>query len=240
VLTAAAYGLTRTFSDLGAVMHLGAIIGTVMAANVWLIIIPNQRKVVAQVLAGETPDPALGKQAKQRSVHNNYMTLPVLFVMISNHYPMIVSAPLNWLWLAGLGIVGWTIRHFFNLKNAGQLRLDVLLLGVLAFVTVAVLNETAKPPPPAAVPVPTFAEVRALLDRHCIMCHAATPSHKGVTTPPNGVILETDEGLAKNAEKIYVRAVASHSMPLNNETHMTDAERASLGAWLQAAAKVGP
>jgi uncharacterized membrane protein len=239
ILTAAAWGLTRVFSDLGAVMHLGAIIGTVMAANVWLIIIPNQKKVVAQVLAGEAPDPALGKRAKQRSVHNNYMTLPVLFVMISNHYPMIVSAPLNWLWLAGLGVVGWTIRHFFNLKNAGRLRLDVLALGALAFVTVAVLNETAKPPPPAEVPVPALAEVRALVDRHCVACHAAQPTHKGVAAPPNGVVLETDEGLAKNADKIYARAVASHSMPLNNETHMTDAERASLGAWLKAGAKVG-
>ena len=239
VLTAAAWGLTRVFSDLGAVMHLGAIIGTVMVGNVFLIIIPTQRKVVAQVLAGETPDPGLGKQAKQRSVHNNYMTLPVLFIMISNHYPMIVSAPLNWLWLAGLGIAGWTIRHFFNLKNAGQIRYDVLLLGALAFVTVAVLNETAKPPPPAAVPVPPFTEVRALVDRHCVMCHSATPTHKGITAPPNGVILATDEGLTKNAVKVYDRAVASQSMPLNNETHMTDAERASLGAWIKAGAKVG-
>jgi uncharacterized membrane protein len=240
VLTAAAWGLTRVFSDLGAVMHLGAIIGTVMAANVFLVIIPNQKKVVAQVLAGQAPDPRLGKQAKQRSVHNNYMTLPVLFVMISNHYPMIVSAPLNWLWLAGLGIVGWTIRHFFNLKNAGQLRLDVLALGALAFVTVAVLNETAKPPAPAEIPVPPFAQVRALVDRHCAMCHAATPTHKGVPAPPNGVILDTDEGLTKNAAKVYERAVATHSMPLNNETQMTDAERASLGAWIKAGAKVGP
>jgi uncharacterized membrane protein len=219
-------------------MHLGAIIGTVMAANVFLIIIPNQRKVVAQVLAGEAPDPVLGKQAKQRSVHNNYMTLPVLFIMVSNHYPMIVSAPLNWLWLAGLGIVGWTIRHFFNLKNAGQIRYDVLALGALAFVTVAVLDETAKPPPPAAVPVPPFTEVRALIDRHCVGCHAAEPTHKGVVAAPNGVRLDTDEGLTKNAGKVYERAVATHSMPLNNETHITDAERASLGAWIKAGAKV--
>jgi uncharacterized membrane protein len=239
VLTAAAWGLTHVFSDLGAFMHMGAIVGTVMAANVFLVIIPNQRKVVAQVLAGEAPDPALGKQAKQRSVHNNYMTLPVLFIMISNHYPMIVSAPLNWLWLAGLGISGWTIRHFFNLKNAGQLRLDVLALGALAFVTVAVLNETAKPAAPAEVPVPAFAQVRALVDRHCVMCHSAAPTHKGLAAPPNGVRLDTDEGLAVNAAKIYERAVATHSMPLNNETGMTDAERASLGAWIKAGAKVG-
>jgi uncharacterized membrane protein len=239
VLTAAAWGLTRVFSDLGAVMHLGAIIGTVMAANVFLVIIPNQRKVVAQVLAGEAPDPALGKQAKQRSVHNNYMTLPVLLIMISNHYPMIVSAPLNWLWLAGLGIAGWAIRHFFNLKNAGQIRYDVLALGALAFVTVAVLNETAKPLAPAEVPSPAFAQVRDMVDRHCVMCHSAQPTHKGVTGPPNGVILDTDEGLAKNAAKVYERAVATHSMPLNNETAMTDAERASLGAWIKAGARVG-
>ena len=240
ILTAAAWGLTRIFSDLGAVMHVGAIIGTVMVANVFLVIIPNQQKVVAQVLAGETPDPALGKQAKQRSVHNNYMTLPVLFIMLSNHYPMVVSAPLNWLWLAGLGIVGWTIRHFFNLKNAGQLRLDVLALGALAFATVAAMNDAAKPPAPAAVEVPKFAQVRALVDRHCIMCHAARPTHKGIVSAPNGVMLDTDEGLTRNAAKIYERAVASHSMPLNNETGMTDAERASLGAWLKAGAKAGP
>ncbi|HEX4710763.1 urate hydroxylase PuuD [Phenylobacterium sp.] len=239
VLTAAAWGLTRVFSDLGAVMHLGAIIGTVMVANVFLIIIPNQRRVVAQVLAGEAPDPALGKQAKQRSVHNNYMTLPVLFIMVSNHYPMIVSAPLNWLWLAGLGVTGWTIRHFFNLRNAGQVRFDVLALGALAFVTVAVLNETARPKPAGGVPPPRFADVRTLIDRHCVMCHAAAPTHKGVAAAPNGVALDSDAGLTRNAAKIYERAVATHSMPLNNETGMTDAERASLGAWIKAGAKVG-
>src|SRR5262249_34578321 len=135
LLTAAGYGLVHVFSDLGAFMHVGAIIGTAMAANVFFVIIPNQRIVVAQVLAGQTPDPALGKQAKQRSVHNNYMTLPVLLIMISNHYPMIFAAPLNWLWLAGLGIAGWTIRHFFNLRNAGRMEPQVLAMGALAFVT---------------------------------------------------------------------------------------------------------
>ncbi len=240
VLTAAAYGLTRIFADLGAVMHLGAIIGTVMVANVFLIIIPNQRKVVAQVLAGQTPDPRLGKQAKQRSVHNNYMTLPVLFIMLSNHYPMIVSAPLNWLWLAGLGIAGWSIRHFFNLKNAGKIRPDVLAFGALTFLTVAVLNESLKPAPASDTPVPAFAEVRAIMNRNCVMCHAAAPTHKGIPAAPNGVMFDTDAGLAAHAGKIYERAVASHSMPLGDETHMTDLERAKLGAWIKAGAKVAP
>jgi uncharacterized membrane protein len=211
-----------------------------MVANVFMIIIPNQRKVVVQVLAGETPDPALGKQAKQRSVHNNYMTLPVLLIMLSNHYPMIVSAPLNWLWLAGLGISGWSIRHFFNLKNAGQLRLEVLAFGALTFVTVAVLNESLKPAPPADAPVPAFSEVRAIVDRNCVMCHAATPTHRGVPSAPSGAAFDTDAGLAAHAAKIYERAVTSHSMPLGDETHMTDLERAKLGAWIKAGAKAAP
>jgi uncharacterized membrane protein len=237
VLTAAAWGLTLVFSDLGAVMHVGAIIGTVMVANVAMIIIPNQRKAVAQIIAGTPPDPSLGKQSKQRSVHNNYMTLPVLLIMISNHYPMIVSARLNWLWLAALGICGITIRHFFNLKNAGQFRPEVLAAGLLAFVVVAVANESVKPKIDTSGPPPSNGEVRAIINHHCVMCHAAAPTHAGVPTAPLGAMFDTPAGLTKYAPKIYQRAVASHSMPLNNETGMTDAERARLGAWIQAGAK---
>jgi len=240
VLTAAAWGLTHVFSDLGAFMHMGAIVGTVMAANVFLVIIPNQRKVVAQVLVGEAPDPALGKQAKQRSVHNNYMTLPVLLIMISNHYPMIFSGPLNWLWLAALGISGWSIRHFFNLRNAGKTQPQVLAFGALVFLTVAVLNESVKPKPAADEPVPTYAAVRLIVDRHCVMCHSAQPTHKGVPAAPNGAMFDTAEGLRKHADKIYERAVAGTSMPLGNETGMTPSERASLGAWIKAGAKAEP
>ncbi|PZQ63975.1 MAG: hypothetical protein DI570_07230 [Phenylobacterium zucineum] len=238
VLTAAAYGLTRVFSDHGAFMHVGAIIGTVMAANVFMIIIPNQRKVVAQVLAGQAPDPSLGKQAKQRSVHNNYMTLPVLFIMISNHYPMIFAAPLNWLWLAGLGITGVTIRHFFNLKNAGRMEPQVLLYGALAFVTVAALNISARPKPVEIAEVPAYADVRAIVDRNCVACHAAHPTHRAYPAAPNGAMFDTAEGLQKYAPKIYERAVATQSMPLGNETQMTALERARLGAWIKAGAKI--
>ena len=239
-LTAAGYGLIRIFSDLGAFMHVGAIIGTVMVANVFLIIIPNQRKLVAQVLAGESPDPRLGKQAKQRSVHNNYMTLPVLFIMISNHYPMIFAAPLNWLWLPGLGLAGVTIRHFFNLKNAGRMHSEVLVYGALIFIAVAGLNEMARPKPAAAAlgsaPV-SYAQVRTLVDRHCIMCHAAQPTHPGITAPPLGAAFDTADALHRYAPKIYQRVVETQSMPLGNETHMTEADRAVIGAWIQAGAR---
>lgn len=232
LLTTAAWGLTRVFSDLGAFMHVGAIVGTVMAANVFAVIIPNQRRVVAQVLAGEAPDPALGKQAKQRSVHNNYMTLPVLFIMISNHYPQIFAAPLNWLWLAALGAAGVAIRHFFNLKNAGRFEPQVLALGALIFVLTAMANAAMTPKPAAVAETPTYAAVRAVVDRNCIMCHSARPTHKGITAPPSGAAFDTPEELKRHAPRILERAVTTHAMPLGDETHMTDAERATLGAWI--------
>ena len=119
-LVAAAYGLTRIFSDRGAFIHVGAIIGTVMAANVLLVIIPNQRKSVALLLAGKPVDPKLGATGKVRSVHNNYMTLPVIFIMISNHYPMVTGHALSWLLLALLSLAGVSIRHFFNLRHFGH------------------------------------------------------------------------------------------------------------------------
>jgi len=204
-----------------------------------MLIIPGQRKMVQAMQAGSLPDPIHGIKAKQRSVHNNYMTLPVLFIMISNHYPMIFAAPLNWLWLAGLGIAGWTIRHFFNLKNAGRVEPQVLVYGALAFVTVAILNVSARPKPPTVAEVPAYATVRAIVDRHCIACHAAHPTHRGVPVAPNGAMFDTDAGLEQHAEKIYARAVATQSMPLGNETKMTELERAQLGAWIKAGAKVG-
>ena len=237
VLAWIAYALTRIFSDLGAFMHMGAIIGTVMAANVFFIIIPNQKKMVAQVLAGEAADASLGKQSKQRSVHNNYMTLPVLFIMISNHYPMIFGAPLNWLWLIALGVIGAGVRHFFNLKNAGLMRPGVLVVAAIAFIAVAALNDWVRRPAAVSGPAPSYAEIRRIVDRHCSMCHTGAPTHDGISAAPNGASFDTAEALHRYAPKIYDRAVASDNMPLGNETGMTEAERARLGAWIEAGAK---
>jgi uncharacterized membrane protein len=239
ILAAATAGLDRVFSDLGAVMHVGAIIGTVMTANVFLVIIPNQRKTVAQIRAGQPVDPALGKQGKQRSVHNNYMTLPVLIIMISNHYPQIYAGPLNWLWLSGLGAAGVSIRHFFNLKNQGRLRFQLLVLGAGLFGLTAVLNEALRPKPGETASVPSYAEVRAIVDRNCIMCHSAHPTHVGVPVAPDGAMFDTAEGLKLHAPLIYQLAVSTHAMPLGDETQMTDLERAKLGAWINAGAPSG-
>ncbi|HYE45271.1 MAG TPA: urate hydroxylase PuuD [Caulobacter sp.] len=238
VLTAAAFGLVQVFSNRGAFIHLGALIGTAMVGNVFLVIIPNQRKIVAAMLAGQPVDPALGKQGKLRSVHNNYMTLAVLFLMVSNHYPNVVDHPLNWLLAMGIGLSGAAIRHYFNEKNAGRRNAMTLVNGLALFAAVAIFALATTPKPPeAGVAVPTFPEVQAMIGRHCQTCHSANPTHRGFTAPPNGVAYDTPEQIRQFAPRIYERAVANHSMPLGNETGMTQDERARLGAWIKAGAK---
>lgn len=238
VLTAAAYGLVQVFSNRGAFIHLGALIGTAMVGNVFLVIIPNQRKIVAAMLAGQPIDPALGKKGKLRSVHNNYMTLAVLFLMVSNHYPNVVDHPLNWLLAMGIGLSGAVIRHYFNEKNAGRKNAMILVNGIGLFGAVMILALATTPKPAeAGVAVPAFPEVQAMIGRHCQTCHSASPTHRGFTAPPNGVAYDTPAQIRQYAPRIYERAVANHSMPLGNETGMTEDERAKLGAWIKAGAK---
>jgi uncharacterized membrane protein len=236
VLVAAAYALGQIFSDRAAFMQVGAMIGTVMAANVFMVIIPNQRKATAAMLAGAAPDPKLGLQAKQRSLHNNYMTLPVVLIMISGHYPMLWSGELAWLTLAGLAGVGFLIRHFFNLKNRGASQ-PLLLAGAAAlFVIVAVVATESQAPAPRVAEATGFSEARAIVEQHCTTCHAATPTHAGFTAPPAGLDLTSPDAIALNAPRILQQAVESDIMPLGNETGMTEEERARLGAWIRAGA----
>ncbi len=232
-LTGAAYWLTQMFSDRAAFLHIGAMIGTVMVANVFFVIIPNQRKVVDDLTVGKTPDPALGAAGKQRSLHNNYMTLPVLFLMISNHYPMAFSGPYNWLILAGLGATGWSIRHFFNLKNRGTVRPILLLLAAALFVAV-MIGSSLQRPRLATSDVVSNAEVRAIVQTHCVNCHAENPAHEAFDAPPGGVVLTSDALIRQYAKQIEAQAVASTIMPLGNETGMTEEDRAKLGAWIAA------
>ena len=230
VLTWFAYALTQVFADLGAFMHMGAIIGTVMAANVFFIIIPNQKKMVAQVRAGETPDARLGKQSKQRSVHNNYMTLPVLFIMISNHYPMTYGAERPWLVLALLGLTGVAIRHVFNLRGRGQKTgwaIALALVLAAASVTYVTLEKGSIATGPAENI--TYAQIAPLLATHCAGCH-------NVPTPPRGVALDSYDHVRAAAPRVKAMAVDSQAMPLGNPTHMTPAERQRLGAWIDAGA----
>ncbi|MEI9992472.1 MAG: urate hydroxylase PuuD [Rhizomicrobium sp.] len=239
ILTVAGWGLTRVFSDRAAFLHVGAIVGTAMVANVFFVIIPNQKKVVASMLTGETPDARLGLQAKQRSLHNNYMTLPVLLAMISVHFPMLTGSPINWLLLAALSICGIMIRHFFNLRHKGQINYGLAVASAAMFVFTALIavdvQHGAGQAPPAQLP---FATVRAILDKHCIMCHAAHPTHAGIALPPAGLDFTRDTVLRSNASRVLLQAVTTKTMPLGNETGMTDAERAALGAWIRQGAHI--
>ena len=236
VLTMAAYALCHIFSDRGAFIHVGAMVGTVMAANVFMIIIPNQKKVVAALLAGEKPDPALGLMAKQRSLHNNYMTLPVLLMMISNHYPMLTGHDYNWLLLAALGAVAWPIRQFFNLKHKGKEDFIYLAAGVAGFLFVIFLAADLKTTPASDAKTATVsnAEIRTIIRAHCSTCHSDTPTDESWGEAPMGVMFDTMDQIKANADRIQQQAVATDTMPLGNATGMTPEERAKLGAWIKA------
>jgi uncharacterized membrane protein len=227
-LLVAASLLDSLFNSRAAYLHVGAIIGTVMVANVFLIIIPNQRKVVADLIAGRTPDPSLGAAAKQRSLHNNYMTLPVLFIMISPHYPMTYGAQRPWLVLALLGLTGVAVRHIFNLRGRGRptgLAILVALALALASVTYVTLEKGDGGPVPAGNV--TYAEIEPIFATHCAGCHS-------VNRPPRAIALQNWEQVHAASARIKAMAVDTQVMPLGNPTGMTPAERQRLGAWIAA------
>jgi len=229
----AAVVLDNVFNSRAAYLHIGAMIGTVMVANVFLIIIPNQRKVVADLIAGRTPDPALGAAAKQRSLHNNYMTLPVLFIMISHHYPMTYGAERPWLVLALLGLTGVAVRHVFNLRAREKpigVTIAVACLLALASVTYVTV-EKGSAGAGAAGPV-SFAQVQPILATHCAACHSPHPTNPAFPAPPLGLAFDSYEHVSAAAPRIKAMAVDSEAMPLGNPTHMTRAERQLLGAWI--------
>lgn len=238
-LVAAAYALTQIFSDRAAFIHVGAIVGTSMAANVFMVIIPNQKKVVAALTAGEEPDPRLGQIGKQRSLHNNYMTLPVLFLMISNHYPMTFSNPYNWVVLAGIGLVGVMVRHFFNLRHKGKTSWQLVVASAALFIAVMVFADQAQQQNRVQLvdTAVTFKDVQAIVGRHCSSCHAASPTHELFPEAPGGVMFDTADQVIQYAPSILEQAVLSDIMPLGNETEMTEEERALLGKWIEEGAK---
>lgn len=237
VLVAAAWGLCQIFSARGAYLHVGAIIGTAMVGNVFFVIIPNQRKVVAALVKGEVPDPALGKAAKARSLHNNYMTLPVLFIMISHHYAMTFGAERPWLVLALLGATGVAVRHVFNLRHRGQpLGRAILVAAVLALASVTYVSVEKAGAAKATGGSADWASVEPIFQKHCVSCHAAKPTSDLVTAPPLGVMLDGHEHARQFAARVKKVAVDAEIMPLGNTTGMTKAEREALGRWIEAGA----
>lgn len=233
LLTAAAYGLSLVFSGRGAFIHVGAMIGTIMAANVLMVIMPGQQALVDAVEKGEVPDPGPGLRAKQRSLHNNYFTLPVLFIMISNHYPMTFGNEYSWAVLAGMALVGILVRHYFNLKNQGRARQGFILLPI-AFVLFWLIAWAFSKP---AIDLTggeqvTFATVQKIMAERCASCHAAKPADESFDVAPKGVKLETSGQILSNATRIRQQSYDTKAMPLGNVTEMTDAERLLIGRWV--------
>ncbi len=224
---------TQVFSGRGAFIHIGAMIGTIMAANVFMVIIPNQKKITAALLKGEAPDPALGATGKQCSLHNNYLTLPVLLFMVSSHYPFLYAVETSWLVIALIVLSGGLIRHFLNRTDAGVAPRTVLW--ALAAAAIALLGAITLTTPRVYLGGKvTDAAMMKIVETHCAMCHAAAPTHEAFkgAEPPKGIILTSPELVRRHAQQVIAQAVQGRAMPIGNETGMTDTERAALGAWL--------
>jgi uncharacterized membrane protein len=233
------YAFTHVFSGRGAFTQIGALIGTIMVANVFVVIIPNQKKIVADLIAGREPDAALGEAGKQRSVHNNYLTLPVVFLMISNHYPLLYATRYNWLIVAIVLAIGPVIRHFFNSRHEGK-GSPWWTWGVAAAGMAAVAWLSAAGPRTttgAASANVGFAAVEQIVISRCSMCHAAEPVWAGIAAPPKGVLLDAPRRIHAQARLIDLFAVRSDAMPPGNITDMTAEERTQLAAWIAAGAK---
>ena len=250
ILVAMAWGYTQVFTGRAAFLHLGAFTATIMSANVFFIIMPNQRVVVADLIAGRTPDPKYGVIAKQRSTHNNYLTLPVIFFMLSNHYPLAFATAFNWIIAALVFLMGVTIRHWFNTTHARKGKptwtwlataLLFVLIMWLSTVPKVLTGESADAElAPSAQRFATnghFPAVRDLVSTRCSMCHAVEPVWEGLRAAPKDVVLESDSAIALHAREIYLQAGRSHAMPPGNVTAMTSQERALITAWFETAAE---
>ncbi len=229
----AAWGLSQLFAGRAMFLQIGAMLGTMMAANVLFVIIPSQRQLVRAKERGEAPDPVHGLRGKQRSVHNNYFTLPVLFVMISPHYPMTFGHPRAWLVLVAILLLAAYVRHFFNLRHRGR---TVWAIPATAALGTLALAAAIAPSRPDAASAPGFERVQAIVAQRCASCHAERPTQPGFDVAPKGLMLDTPERIVAAAQRIHEQTVATRAMPIGNLTAMTDAERRALGAWVAAGA----
>jgi uncharacterized membrane protein len=231
VIGVAAFGMSHVFSPRAVYIQTGAIIGTWMVANVLFIIIPGQKELVAAKVAQREPDPEPGILGKQRSVHNNYFTLPVLFAMLSNHFPMTYGHPAGWLVLLAIMGLGAWVRHFFNLRHQGRV---VWAIPASAAAGVAVLAVAIMPrsPQPATGQAVSFAQVQPVVNQRCVPCHSVTPTSHVVSAAPKGIMFDTPQQIADRTADMYQQAVVTRNMPLGNATGMTQAERDLLGAWI--------
>ncbi len=236
----AAFVLCHIYSGRGAYIMFGAMLGTIMVANVFFVIIPGQKKMVEAIHAGQEPDPEPGRQGKQRSVHNTYFTLPVLFVMISNHYAMTYGHEYNWLLLIAIALAGALIRVFFVSRHSAGSPNYVAAAAAVVLLAIVV---TAIMPRPVATPAATtgsdkveavsFTAVESIVAQRCTVCHGSNPTQPGFNAPPKGIVYDTPEQIHAQAAIIHQQAVVSKAMPIGNLTGMTEEERALISAWFK-------
>ena len=233
IISISAYFYSTIFNPRAVYMQIGAMIGTVMVANVFFVIIPVQKKLVAACEDSTEVSKELGLMGYTRSRHNNYFTLPVLFMMISGHYPMIYSGDYGWVVLIAVVGILVMIRHYFNLRGVGQAKNS--LIAIIAISVFALIYVLA--PSQAKVQsqeVVSIAEAQVIIEKHCVSCHAAEPSNKAFAIAPKGIMLDTKEKINTHKDQIYRQAVLSKAMPIVNSTNMTDQEREQLGVWIEA------
>ncbi len=255
LLVAMGWGYNQILTGRATMLHLGAFTATIMTANVFFVIIPNQRIVVKDLLAGRSPDPGYGKIAKLRSTHNNYLTLPVIFLMLSNHYPLAFASPWNWAIAALVFLMGVTIRHFFNTMHATgkgpywTWAVTALLFVVIMWLSGAPQQQDTYEESQARAPSATeqvfasaagFDEVTGIVSGRCSMCHSRDPSWDGIRRAPRGILLESPADIAAAARLIYLQAGASTAMPPANVTSIEEDERRAIRQWYQAARRELP
>lgn len=238
IMAVICYALVHLLSGRAAFIHVGAVIGTIMVGNVFFTIIPSQKALVRAAKTGQPLDATLGKKAGQRSLHNNYLTLPVVFIMISNHFPSTFGHSANWIILMVMIVASAGIKHYWNLLDRGQnkpmwLAGSVLSLVVMSFVISPAFEDTMD----ATIPT-SFEEANTVIQARCVSCHSASPTDDQWTAAPNGVMYDTPEQIAAMADKIMTRAVRTRTMPQGNKTGMTDEERTVLKRWILQGAKV--
>jgi uncharacterized membrane protein len=245
MLFGAMYGFAHVFSGRAAYVQTGVLIGTIMTGNVWMVIVPSQHALVDATRTGKEQDPALSIAAKQRSIHNNYLTFPLLFIMVSNHFPAATGHYLNWVILIAVMIGGAGVRHFMNVRylGAGKQMATAAWLGpAVAMGAVAVAGLIAvsqlEPEPKYGIDHPvTFARVQEIIGNRCLRCHSQHPADEVFTSPPVGVMFDTPDQIRVMAPRIKYRAYSLANMPFNNKTQISDRERAELAVWVDAGAQ---
>ena len=231
-----AYFYTEVFSARAAYIHFGAMIGTLMAGNVFFVIIPSQKAMVNAAKQGIPPDGALGKKALARSLHNNYFTLPVLFVMVSNHFPSTFGYQYPWAVLAAITLGTAGVKHYLNLKEQGRYTVWVLPVSVIILLAVSFVTAPAKNPDVCKEEI-QFAEIQQIFQTRCMSCHSSKPTDDVYTSPPNGVVYDTPEDIVRKKDLIMQRVVVTKTMPQNNKTNITPEERNMIRCWIEQGAK---